>query len=472
MWPWLNETVRQFESSFSRRTTFCWFAIILLGLMLRSDHLGITSIVREFSLAAGAYPAMLHFFRSEGWHVERLKCAWLRIVASTHLPIKEAGRYILIGDGVKQAKEGRKMPGVKKLHQESDNSSKSEYMHGHLYGGLGILAGSGSKLYSVLLSVRLHDGIAALQEWLWGDGHDEESHVVKMIRDASSAVRQLGESILLLDRLFLTRPMLLALAETPGLCVVTKAKANATAFYPPGPYKGRGARPKKGRVVRLAGFFSSETFAACEINLYGKEQTVRFFSVDLLWGKGLYRPLRFVLTVLADGTKSILVSTDLTLHPADIVRLYCRRFKIECAFRELKQVVAGFAYHFWSKAMPRLQKFKSNAINHENLKNVTDPEKRRLIKSAVNAIEGYVHISVMALGLLQLAGLLFGQEINHSGGRFMRTVSNPVPSERTVADFMRKNIYMLFRFFPDMALTSIIRARQSERFDNDSQWVA
>ena len=124
MWLWINETVQQFEKNFSRRTTFCWFAIILLGLMIRSDHLGITSIVRELSLAAGAYPAMLHFFRSEGWHVEGLKYTWLKIIATTALPFKEAGRYILIGDGVKCAKEGRKMPGVKKLHQESDNSSK------------------------------------------------------------------------------------------------------------------------------------------------------------------------------------------------------------------------------------------------------------------------------------------------------------------------------------------------------------
>jgi len=33
---------------------------------------------------------------------------------------------ILVGDGVKQAKESRKMPGIKKLHQESENSSKNE----------------------------------------------------------------------------------------------------------------------------------------------------------------------------------------------------------------------------------------------------------------------------------------------------------------------------------------------------------
>jgi hypothetical protein len=153
MWEWLNKILKQFERCFSRRPTFCWFVIITLGLMLRSDHLGITSIVREFNLKVNAYPAMIHFFRSEGWYIGSIKYAWLKVVASMPVLIKENGRNILVGDGVKQPKEGRKTPGVKKLHQESDNSSKGEYIHGHLFGGLGILAGSGTKLYNILLSI-------------------------------------------------------------------------------------------------------------------------------------------------------------------------------------------------------------------------------------------------------------------------------------------------------------------------------
>jgi len=42
---------------------------------------------------------------------------------------------------VKIAKEAKKIPGVKKLHQESDNSSKAPYIYGHHFGALGILAG-------------------------------------------------------------------------------------------------------------------------------------------------------------------------------------------------------------------------------------------------------------------------------------------------------------------------------------------
>lgn len=33
------------------------------------------------------------------------------------------------------------MPDVKKLHQESENSSKAEYIFGHMFGEVGVLYG-------------------------------------------------------------------------------------------------------------------------------------------------------------------------------------------------------------------------------------------------------------------------------------------------------------------------------------------
>ena len=55
------------------------------------------------------------------------------------------------------------------------------------------------------------------------------------------------------------------------------------------------------------------------------------------------------------GKDAILVSIDLNLTPKSIIKLYSYRFKIECTFRELKQVLGGFRYQFWSKSMPRLK---------------------------------------------------------------------------------------------------------------------
>jgi hypothetical protein len=37
----------------------------------------------------------------------------------------------LVGDGIKVSKEGKKMPGVKHLHQSADSNTKAEYIMGH-----------------------------------------------------------------------------------------------------------------------------------------------------------------------------------------------------------------------------------------------------------------------------------------------------------------------------------------------------
>jgi len=464
MWEWVNGTLMEFRHCFSNKRSFGWFVVIMLGLMLRTDTIGLTGIVRELSLLGSAYAAILHFFRAESWHTVMVRTAWLRIVSKLPLLYRVAGRAVLVGDGVKQSKEGKHMPGVVKLHQESENSAKGSYIFGHMFGGIGVLLGhAGQKLYCLLLSLKLHEGVGAIHGWGKEEAEEEESHVVKMIKDAFEAVQILGPSLLLLDRLYLTIPMLKALAAKPGLQVVTKAKSNATAYYDPKPKTGPGAKAKKGESVKVASLFQTKAseFVTEAAYVYGKVQSVRYYSLDLLWGKKLYQKLRFVLVIL-DGRANILVSTDLTLTPIQIIELYCCRFKIECAFRELKQVVAGFSYRFWSKSMPKLSRYKSNAANQERLAALTDEDAQAHIESTVRAIEGYALLSAIALGLLQLISLLFSDLFTNGRTRFMRTVSNAIPSEATVADYMRKNIYQLFRFLPDLAITTIIRERQND----------
>ena len=120
---------------------------------------------------------------------------------------KEGDFYVLAGNGVKQSKEDRRIPGVKKLFQESENSAKPEYIHGHMFGGLGILAGSVRSWACIPLSIRLHDGIQAAAEWK-GAAVSGASHVVQMVEDAYLAALAFGDSLLLLDRYFLTVPAL------------------------------------------------------------------------------------------------------------------------------------------------------------------------------------------------------------------------------------------------------------------------
>lgn len=130
-----------FRSCFTREAAFKWFCIVIMGFLVRLDHHGVTSFLRWLGLKPSLYTAMLSFFRTSSWQIQRIVQQWWRIVWE-HCPLlKIDDRYIIAGDGIKVCKEASKMPGVKKLHQESDNSGKAPYIYGHHHGVVGVLAG-------------------------------------------------------------------------------------------------------------------------------------------------------------------------------------------------------------------------------------------------------------------------------------------------------------------------------------------
>ena len=45
--------------------------------------------------------------------------------------VRVNGRTVVLADGLKRPKEGRKMPAVKSLHQESRCNAKASFIMGH-----------------------------------------------------------------------------------------------------------------------------------------------------------------------------------------------------------------------------------------------------------------------------------------------------------------------------------------------------
>ena len=95
------------RSCFSRNHAFNWFVIAIMGFIVRGDSLGITSIIRELNLNPKFYVTFLHFFRSSAWNLEPLTRQWIKLVIKSVELQKVNGMNILIGDGVKQSKEGQ-----------------------------------------------------------------------------------------------------------------------------------------------------------------------------------------------------------------------------------------------------------------------------------------------------------------------------------------------------------------------------
>lgn len=463
MLKYIDSILGEFRPCFSRKDAFHWFVIVIIGLMLRSDQLGLTSIMRDLAMPAHCYETLVHYFRSSAWSLESLRMKWLQVIQYNAPLFRLHGRVVLIGDGMKQSKEANRMPGVKKLHQESENSSKAPYIFGHLFGAIGILMGTPEKWFCLPLSMNLQDGVKTIFGWN-NPSERQKSHVVQMIDQGFQAAKGFGNALLLLDRYFLSGPALERLNQwrqsgAAQMHLVTKAKMNAVAYKHPRPKKkGRGRPPKKGDTVKLSTLFEScaDEFQSAKVTMYDKEETIQYLCLNLLWGQGLYQELRFVLVKLG-GRFSILVSTDLTMKPTEIIRLYGYRFKIECAFREMKQAIGAFGYHFWSKSMPKLKRHLKKGEAHP-LEQVTDPGDRHNIQQTVKAIEGFVMCGCIATGLLQLIAVKFSNRVR--AFRYLRTPSKGTVSEGTVMDYLRKFIFRMFAHNPHLPVTEIIQHKQ------------
>jgi len=459
----VNDLLMGFRPCFSRGKTFEWFVVIIAGLIVRIDFLGVTSFVRGLLLSTD-YMGIIGFFRSSAWNLDGLTGKWCVLVRQYAPLVKFGDAVVIAGDGVKEPKEGRRMPGVKRLHQESDNSSKPEYIWGHQFGGVGILAQKAGKCFCIPLALQLQDGVKTILGW--GEPKQRQcSHVVEMVGLSHKVAEYFRKSILLLDSYFLSVPALKKLDElnggSQGMQIVTKAKRNCTAYLQPDNAPGRRGRPrKKGAAVKLLGLFelAKDGFISREAVLYGKQESIRYYCADLLWGKGLYKMLRFVL-VEYNQTQAILVSTDLAMEPLDIISLYGRRFGIEVMFREMKQAVDAFGYRFWSKHMPKLNRFKKKA-DPDPLSHVADGHDRKRISLAVKAIEGFMFCATVATGLLQLVSLKYSGTDEMRDLRWLRTYRSAVASEATVADYFKRHFLALLHQHQDLPMASIIFAKQ------------
>ena len=123
MLDYLEKMLKSMRSAFSYETTFVWFVLVFVGFMTRADSYGVSSIVRALGLAPSCYPCLTHFFHSSAWTARGLLDQWWKFVAKEKDAFMVEGRVVFLGDHTNIVKDGRKMPSVSTLHQNSETGT-------------------------------------------------------------------------------------------------------------------------------------------------------------------------------------------------------------------------------------------------------------------------------------------------------------------------------------------------------------
>jgi len=447
--------------AFSRRATHVWFVIVFVGLLVRNDMLGVSSIIRALSLAPESYNCLLHFFHSTAWSVERLMALWWRWLLQQNVAYRLHDRLVLTGDHTKTPKDGRKMPAVATLHQDSETASKPSFFRGHHWGCIGMLVRAGDKYFSTPLLAGIQEGLEAFADS--GNQHlPKTTCIVKMAQRVAMAMG--SSAYLVLDAYFAVGPVFTTAAERLNAAgdlvhILTRAKKNVVAYLSPPPRKKhqRGRSRKYGKKLRLMELFESraDVFGTAEALVYHKSQTIRYLTLDLLW-KPIKGTLRFILLETSRG-RIILMTSDLTLDPIAALQLYCRRVTIETLFDTLKNTLGGMAYHFWSQYLsPASRRPRKKTLQRQSS---SAPAKTQ---NTLAAIEKFVNVQLLVMGMLQVLAKSFPEQVRAKAQCWLRTVTSNTPSEfvtqTAMAKTIKNNLYGLGKDW----ITQLIREKQKQ----------
>jgi len=426
LWSEWTQAFSALRVAFSRQTTFFWAIVACAGMTIRDDHFGVTSIVRAFGLTDASYHCLLRLFHSNAVNLDKLLSAWIALCFNLFDPICVDGFMVLIVDGVKIGKEGKKMPAVKSLHQDSASNSKSEFIMGHYFEAVSLAVVSPlGKIAAIPLVARIHDGIVK-------SNRGKKTLIDKAAELLIEVTDRAGHpAIVIADAYYAAKTMINPLIAT-GNHLVTRVQHNASAHYSAvvSPRRKRPGRPKKyGEKVVLRELFKQfDTISE-------RGEDYRYYCIDLIW-RPVKQLVRFVLVEHETKGRYILMTTNLSLSPQAVVKLYRSRWLIETGFKQSIHTIGTYAYHFWMKGMTKIKK----CSNGQHLHRCSEVY-RSQVDRKLKAFNFHVALGCIAHGLTLHLAINFRVQVWKSFSGWLRTLNkSQEPSELVVAKALQATL--------------------------------
>lgn len=437
LWAQWLQAVGRLRPACHRTRTYLWMVLTLMGLCCRADNAGVTSFVRVLNLRPEAYHRFLHLFHSNGLDLDALTACWVRLGLVLFRPFRVGQHLVCLADGIKAPKEGKRMPAVKLLHQQSASNTKPEYIMGHSLQAISLLVHAvGGQAAAVPLTSRIHEGLVF-------SNRDSKTLLDKLVALLLSVARVWERKVLLVADAYYASAKVIVPLLANGHHLVTRAKSNAVAYLPaPNPERRGKGRPRRyGQKVRLKELAKDHTaFTSAPSPVYGENNViVHYRTLDLMW-RPVARIVRFVIVHHPLRGTIFLLCSDLSLAPLEILQLYGYRFKIELGFRQAVHVIGAYAYHFWMADMNPLRRGDGDQYLHR-----ASDIYRAAVRRKLRAYHVHVQLGCIAQGLLQHLALNHTAELWRCFRSWLRTM-NPAlpPSELIVANALRVGIPTLF----------------------------
>jgi len=347
-----------FASAFAANN-FLYFRGFMLGFLLLGEaRKCVTNIARVCFFLNKNISCWERFLSQYQWDINDVRGKLVRklvrlINDQLHQQLFIFDAYLAWVDTTLVAKVKGKMPAVQKWHDHSGNPDRSESMVGHHWAIAGLLGATiiAQRWTPFCLPVMAnlisgnanplgfvvdHNGVAQAMTF-WDAVCPLISQLVLMLEHQPLRV--------VADAYFAKAPFINWMLSI-YVHVITRMRHDAVGWddpqpeptLPPGKKKlgRRRTNPLKGKEWKLATLLKSFASESITVYVYGNLKTLNIVTRDVWIRDVIIQKVR-VVVIQTTGNPIILLSTDLTLTPKQIIILYAMRFSVELGIRDAKQ---------------------------------------------------------------------------------------------------------------------------------------